>query len=79
MIFTFTLQNLLSLFLFGIALFYAVVTWSRRPVPGAIAFSLFLFAISGWILLRVLGMAVQTLEHKYIFALLMYIFVYVLS
>jgi PAS domain S-box-containing protein len=75
MIFTFTLQNLLSLFLFGIALFYAVVTWSRRPVPGAIAFSLFLFAISGWILLRVLGMAVQTLEHKYIFALLMYIFV----
>jgi PAS domain S-box-containing protein len=73
MIFVYKPYSILFLAGFILSLILAIITWKRRPAPGATAFSLFIFATFAWSFFWILELGSAEINSKILWAKLEYL------
>lgn len=68
-----TAVNLLLLLAAATSIVIALYAWKRRPVPGSVAFSVFMIAVAFWVLAYLLQIVSDDLTTQIIWAKLQYI------
>jgi signal transduction histidine kinase len=68
-----TAVSLLLLVAAAASIIFALYAWKRRPVPGAVAFSVFMLAVASWILAYLLQIVSNDVAAKIVWAKLQFV------
>lgn len=68
MLFSITVDSVLSLITIIVSVILAAIVWTRRPAPGALPFSFFMLSIAVWIIIRTLEIAAVDFDYKLLLA-----------